>query len=89
MLGAEHWHGTHVEKDQYKSIKLYHQAAAAELGHAGAHHNLGIHYTEGVVVEKDTKRAHYHWKQAAILGNEFSRCNLGNLEERGAIMVEH
>jgi len=55
---------------------------AAELGDVAAHWNLSIYYNEGIVVEKNEKRAVYHWEKAAIGGHPFARYNLGNHEFR-------
>jgi tetratricopeptide (TPR) repeat protein len=55
---------------------------AAELGDAAAHWNLSIYYNQGIVVEKNEKKAVYHWEKAAIGGHPFARYNLGNHEFR-------
>jgi hypothetical protein len=55
---------------------------AAELGDAAAHACLGNFYFEGNGVEKDMKKAVYHWEQAAIGGHPFSRYNLADHELR-------
>ena len=52
-------------------------AKAAELGNADAHCLLGMLYRAGQGVEKDMKRAVYHWEQAAIGGHAGARGHLG------------
>jgi TPR repeat protein len=59
---------------------------AAELKDAAAHYKLGWMYYEGEGVEKDEKKAVYHYEKAAIGGHPNARHNLGcNEEEKGNI----
>ncbi len=53
---------------------------AAELGDAGAHFCLGDLYRNGGGVEKDTKKAVYHFEQAAICGHTPARGLLADYE---------
>ncbi len=50
---------------------------SAELGDAEAHCQLGYLYHNGDGVEKDMKKAVYHWEEAAIGGHVIARSNLG------------
>ena len=59
---------------------------AAELGDAGAHYQLSCFIYEGRVVEKDEKKAVYHFEQAAIGGHAIARYNLGCVEEENGRM---
>jgi len=53
---------------------------AANMGDAVAHCELANMYGFGGGVEKDTKKAVYHWEEAAIRGNPEARFNLGIYE---------
>ena len=55
---------------------------AAELGILDAHYHLGLMYYKGVGVEKDEKKAVYHYEKAAIGGHPRARNNLGYYEEK-------
>jgi disulfide oxidoreductase YuzD len=46
---------------------------AAELGDAEAHGGLGLMHEDGNGVEKDEKKAVYHWEEAAIKGHAQGR----------------
>ena len=46
---------------------------AAELGDAMAHHHLAGVYYEGESVEKDERKALYHWEESAIGGHPGAR----------------
>jgi len=66
------------EGDLAKAFEYY--TKAAELGDVGAYFRLGCLYDSGDGVEKDTKKAVYHFEQAAIGGHPFARGLLGFLE---------
>jgi len=53
---------------------------AAELGYAGAHHNLSVMYEMGQGVVENEKKMVYHLEEAAIGGNPYARHNLANVE---------
>ena len=55
---------------------------AAELGHANAHYVLSEMYWKGQGVEKDEKKEVYHLEEAAIMGHNEARFNLGAYETR-------
>ena len=55
---------------------------AAVLGNAEAHNTLGCFYGDGLGVDKDMKKAIYHWEEAAIGGHELARYNLEYYERR-------
>ncbi len=66
----------HLEEEDYeKSFEYF--TKAAELGDVAAHSCLGTLYRNGRGVEKDEKKAVYHWEQAAIGGNPYARGHLG------------
>jgi hypothetical protein len=72
------------EGDYGKALQYY--PKAAELGDVDAHASLGTLYYEGLGVEKDTKKAVYHWEQAAIGGHPQARGLLAFYEtENGRI----
>ena len=85
QLGMQYQHGTlslpkNKALDLNKAFKLLNQAA--KLGSCRAHCNLGDVYQSGQRVEKNMKKAMYHWKIAAIGGHERARFNLGIFEAR-------
>ena len=55
---------------------------AASLGSILAHRNIGYLYYEGTGVEKNLKKAIYHFEQAAMGGHEVCRHILGVEEEK-------
>lgn len=57
-----------------KAAELYERAA--ELGEKDAHYNLGVLYSQGRGIEKDTAKAMRHWEAAAMCGHAFARHNL-------------
>ena len=63
--------------DLEKSMELWHKSA--EQGSVLVHHNLACSYLQGLGCEEDEEKAMYHWKLAAIGGDESSRHNLGNV----------
>ncbi|KAK1742137.1 hypothetical protein QTG54_006702 [Skeletonema marinoi] len=65
-------------KGDYAGAHKY-WAKAAELGHAEAHYNLSVMYSEGygVGVGRGKKKEWYHLEQAAIGGNLKARYTLG------------
>ncbi len=66
------------EGDLAKALEYY--TKAAKLGDVGAYFHLGCLYDTGDGVEKDTKKAAYHFEQAAIGGHPYARGLLGFLE---------
>jgi tetratricopeptide (TPR) repeat protein len=78
-----HMGGRCEEKGDYEAALKYYTLAAetkaAELGDTNAHYNLSCFYLKGQwqCVEKDKKKAVYHWEEAAIGGHPEARYNLG------------
>jgi hypothetical protein len=66
------------EGDYGKALEYW--TMAAELGYVNAHYYLGFLYLNGDGVEKDEKKAVYHWEQAAIGGHPQARCLLADYE---------
>lgn len=64
------------EKGDYSSALEY-LTKAAGLRDTEAHYQLSCLYKEGRGVEKDMKKAVYHWEEAAIGGHPQARYNLG------------
>ncbi|EJK48441.1 hypothetical protein THAOC_32762 [Thalassiosira oceanica] len=76
LLGIKYEFGQHgLEKDVTRGVELYERAA--ELGVKDAHYNLGVLYTIGDKVGKDTDKAIRHFEAAAICGHVPARHNLG------------
>ena len=88
-LLAHHYHRGQlgVQQDHAKAMELYtraadlgcskaHQHMADSYHEGGAHNELGNIYYEG----GDMKKAKFHFKAAAMAGNEVARYNLGCLE---------
>jgi tetratricopeptide (TPR) repeat protein len=77
---------------RYKGVKCYNEGdydtafeyltKAAELGNVDAHAKLGCMYWEGEGVEKDEKKAVYHYEKAAIGGHPDARHDLACIEEK-------
>ena len=66
----------HRQKGEYaKALEYF--TKAAELGDVAAHFRLGGLYYNGTGVEKDMKKAVYHWEQAAIGSHPDARGCLG------------
>ncbi|KAL7526351.1 hypothetical protein ACHAXR_001446, partial [Thalassiosira sp. AJA248-18] len=85
MLGCRYRSGNSgVPQDSNKALELLHQAA--KLGCAESHYNLATCYVQGEVVEKDEKKAKYHWERAAMGGCVKSRRNLGVFEAKAGNM---
>ncbi len=72
--------GKRLDREGNYGKALEYYTKAAELGDVGAHSCVGTSYYNGNGVEKDMKKAVYHWEQAAIGGHPFARCFLGSLE---------
>ena len=72
---------THLEDGDYEKAVEYF-TKAAKLGDANAHCCLGDLYRNGNGVEKDEKKAIFHFEQAAIGGHPFARGNLAEHELR-------
>ncbi len=69
-MGKKYYH----ERDYGKAVEYL--TKAAELGDVAAHGCLGGLYYNGDGVEKDTKKAVYHFEQAAIGGHPYARYKL-------------
>lgn len=67
-----------LEKDMSRAVELW--TEAANLGSAGAHHNLGRAYDNGLGVEQDVARGVSFYEKAAVLGHSGARHNLGCLD---------
>jgi TPR repeat protein len=67
-----------LRQDYKKSFELW--TRAAELGSSKAHNELFLAYSEGLGVEKDTKKAIHHYELAAMAGHEEARFSLGFIE---------
>jgi len=74
----------HDEGDYKSAFECW--TKAAELGNIDAHYDLAASYMDGEGVERDMKKAIYHWEKAAIGGHHFARHNLGCAEERNGRM---
>jgi len=61
--------------ERERAIEYYTRAAG--LGVVTAHCNLAMAYQNGQGIERDEKRAIYHWEKAAIGGHPDARFNLG------------
>ena len=66
------------EGDSTKAFEYW--TKAAELGDVAAHACLGSLYGNGNGVEKDMKKAVYHWEEAVIGGHHDARGNLAIYE---------
>src|SRR6056300_1026606 len=73
-VGKNHYR----ERDYQKALEYW--AKAAESGNVEAHFMLGIRYDNGEGVEKDMKRAVYHYEKAAIGGQPGARFSLAAYE---------
>ena len=62
------------------SLAFEYYTKSAELGDVRAHYQLAGMYYEGEGVEKDEKKALYHWEEAAIGGHPFARHVLAIIE---------
>eukprot|EP00979_Chaetoceros_neogracilis_P001702 scaffold305_cov267-Chaetoceros_neogracile.AAC.19 len=75
-LGSYYRHGgVGLRQDHAKALELYRKSA--KLGYHIAHHNLSLSYLNGVIVEKDTRKATYYKQLGAMAGNVKARYNLG------------
>jgi TPR repeat protein len=68
----------YYEGDYETAFKYF--TKAAELGDAMAHEILALMYKNGDGVEKDMKKAIYHWEEAAIAGHPGARHSLGCID---------
>jgi TPR repeat protein len=66
------------EGDHSSAFEYYTKAAA--LGDMGAHFIVAMMYYHGKGVEKDEKKAVYHWEEAAISGHPNARLRLAGYE---------
>jgi TPR repeat protein len=80
QMGARLYHDGDVDK----AIEYW--TKGADLGDAVANYQLGHSYHEGEGVEKDERKAIYHYEKAAIAGHPEARTNLGVYEwENGRV----
>ncbi|KAL7533704.1 hypothetical protein ACHAXR_008624 [Thalassiosira sp. AJA248-18] len=80
LVGWGYLHGEWgLYQNNKKALKLL--LRAAELGSANAHDTVATIYSTGEFVEKDEKKALYHFQRGAMGGCEVSRHNLGCLED--------
>lgn len=80
-LGCKYLKGTMgLPQDSGRALELFRQAL--QLGYTDAHFSIGEYYFRGneEVGGKDTKKAKYHWEQAAMGGHASARHNLGVTE---------
>jgi len=78
-LGSFYAHGQRGLPQNYaKAIKLWHRAG--ELGNAIAYYSIGVAYERGLGIEVDEKKAEHYWELAAMKGNAYARCSLGDME---------
>jgi TPR repeat protein len=68
-----------MQQDYEKAVELW--LRAGELGCAKSYNNVGGCYFRGEGVERDTMKARYYLKLAAMGGSVYARHNLGILEE--------
>eukprot|EP00979_Chaetoceros_neogracilis_P016505 scaffold8254_cov133-Chaetoceros_neogracile.AAC.1 len=64
-----------LRQDHAKALELFHKSAKLENHHA--HLILSLRYHDGVIVEKDTRKAIHHGQLGAMAGNVHARHNLG------------
>ncbi|KAL7524228.1 hypothetical protein ACHAXR_000482, partial [Thalassiosira sp. AJA248-18] len=83
-LGCKYRVGDRVPQDFKKALELLHQAA--KLGCAKSHSDIGIVYYNWEGVEKDIKKAKYHWGLGAMGGDVLARYNLGIVEGKAGNM---
>jgi TPR repeat protein len=67
-----------LRQDWNKAFELW--TRAAELGSSEAHYLIGGVYYEGLIIEKDMKKAIHHLELAAMAGHESARYYLGCIE---------
>lgn len=82
--------GCYRAGDYDKALKYL--TKAAELGNVDAQYKLGCMYAKGEGVEKDEKKAVYHFDEAAIGGHHVARWNLACVEHENSnmeIAVKH
>jgi TPR repeat protein len=73
--------GKGVERDYYKAVKWYKEAAMQ--GYATAQYNMGFMYELGQGVEQDYNKAIEWYKKAAAQGYQDAQKNLNRLYENG------
>ena len=64
-----------VSQDTKKALELY--LRAVELGSIEAHNKIGILYSDGKYLPKDSKKMLYHYQQGAMKGCEYARYHIG------------
>lgn len=67
-------------RDHVKAVELWHRAG--ELGNPWAFNYLGRAYRLGEGVDVDWEKGVHYCELAAVMGDPYARCNLGNIEER-------
>jgi len=66
-VGTEYMYGdAGTQQDIKKALEMY--SRAIELGSIEAHNKIGILYSDGKYLPKDSKKMMYHFQQGAIKG---------------------
>ena len=75
-VGSMHMYGGDgVSQDTNKALELY--SRAVDLGSIEAHNKIGLLYSDGKYLPKDSKKMFYHYQQGAMKGCEYARYHLG------------
>ena len=75
-VGTEYMYGDNgTRQDIKKALEMY--SRAIELGSIEAHNKIGILYSDGKYLPKDSKKMMYHFQQGAIKGCEYARYHIG------------
>ena len=75
-------HGTYCYNQGNPKSAFEYWTKAVALGDLTSHFKVGVLYMNGEGVEKDEKKAVYHYEIAAIGGHPWARYNLATNEER-------
>lgn len=79
VLGSAYNSGSQgLKQNRKKAYELWN--SAAKLGSICAHYDIACAYKRGNGIEKDTEKAIYHCKLAAMGGHEVARYDLGTSE---------
>lgn len=75
-MGTDYMYGDDgMSQDIKKALEMY--SRAIELGSIDAHNKIGILYSDGKYLPKDSKKMMYHFQQGAIKGCEYARYHIG------------